>query len=304
MEAPVTHEYNYVDLATRYEREVVPTKAPQTQKGNRLELKQLAKFFGNPPAPLNQITPQRVHQYLAWRKFITRANREKALLSHMFNMARQWGWTSLANPCAGIKGATEHGRAVYVEDDALELIRKCADPPVRNALRLAYLTGQRPADVISSTSEDISADQLVVTPAKTSRSTHNKIRIELRKKDKTWNTLGEFLETLRPKDQPTGKPYALLRDRKGKQLTYAQLNNGFNNAKELAQMCLSGEEDAALAAHIAEIQFRDIRAKAATDTAVRTGDIRSAQKQLGHASATMTEHYVRARLGDVVEPTK
>ncbi|OXS92895.1 hypothetical protein B7H01_16215 [Pandoraea apista] len=38
-----------------------------------------------------------------------------------------------------------------------------------------------------------------------------------------------------------------------------------------------------------------------TDT---TGDIRQAQKQLGHTSVTMTEHYVRNRRGDKVKPTK
>jgi len=34
------------------------------------------------------------------------------------------------------------------------------------------------------------------------------------------------------------------------------------------------------------------------------GDIRKAQRQLGHKSVTMTEHYVRKRRGDKVEPTK
>lgn len=35
-----------------------------------------------------------------------------------------------------------------------------------------------------------------------------------------------------------------------------------------------------------------------------TGDIRQAQKQLGHGSVTMTEHYVRKRRGDKVGPTR
>ncbi|WP_308340649.1 tyrosine-type recombinase/integrase [Pandoraea commovens] len=51
-------------------------------------------------------------------------------------------------------------------------------------------------------------------------------------------------------------------------------------------------------------QCRDLRAKAGTDKAQSTGDIRKAQKQLGHRSLVMTEHYVRDRLDDKVEPTK
>ncbi|MCX8566757.1 MAG: Phage integrase family protein [Glomeribacter sp. 1016415] len=53
-----------------------------------------------------------------------------------------------------------------------------------------------------------------------------------------------------------------------------------------------------------EYQFRDLRAKAGTDRAELSGDIRRAQKQLGHTSIKMTEHYVRNRRGEKVEPTK
>ena len=50
-------------------------------------------------------------------------------------------------------------------------------------------------------------------------------------------------------------------------------------------------------------QFRDLRAKAATDKA-DAQDMRQAQRQLGHASVVMTEAYVRARRGDKVTPTR
>jgi integrase len=45
-------------------------------------------------------------------------------------------------------------------------------------------------------------------------------------------------------------------------------------------------------------QLRDIRAKVATDT----DELGLAQKMLGHASRNMTEHYVRKRRGELVEP--
>ena len=56
-----------------------------------------------------------------------------------------------------------------------------------------------------------------------------------------------------------------------------------------------------LEALIKGVQFRDLRAKAATDKADSDG-IEEARRQLAHGSTKMTEHYVRK--GEVVTPTK
>ena len=47
-------------------------------------------------------------------------------------------------------------------------------------------------------------------------------------------------------------------------------------------------------------QFRDLRAKAATDT----GDLAHSQKLLGHRNREMTEQYVKARVGERVSPLR
>lgn len=95
-------------ISIRYQREVLIHKASRTQKDNLVEMAKLLEFFGN-DAPIEAIEPIHVRQYLTWRKDApVRANREKALLSHMFNMARDWGLTRLANPCAGIKKAANY----------------------------------------------------------------------------------------------------------------------------------------------------------------------------------------------------
>jgi len=49
-----------------------------------------------------------------------------------------------------------------------------------------------------------------------------------------------------------------------------------------------------------DFQFRDIRAKAATDT----GDLAHSQKLLAHKHRDMTEHYVRAHVGERVKPLR
>ena len=51
-------------------------------------------------------------------------------------------------------------------------------------------------------------------------------------------------------------------------------------------------------------QFRDLRAKAGTDRADASTNIRQAQHLLGHKSVTTTEIYVRKRKGALTNPTR
>lgn len=91
---------------------------------------------------------------------------------------------------------------------------------------------------------------------------------------------------------------SLIVNEKGEALGVDALRYRFDHARERAI-----EAHPELASDIREFQFRDLRAKAGTDKAEAT-DIRKAQKQLGHASITTTELYLRNRRGDKVEPTK
>ncbi|WP_238985017.1 hypothetical protein [Candidatus Glomeribacter gigasporarum] len=90
--------------AERYQREILPQKALRTQQDNLKELAKLYEFFDTPPAPLNKIEPIHIRQYLDWRVQDTlkrlrkdgknvmgtegrvRANREKALFSHIWTL--------------------------------------------------------------------------------------------------------------------------------------------------------------------------------------------------------------------------
>ncbi|NDD14541.1 MAG: integrase, partial [Betaproteobacteria bacterium] len=97
-------------IFSRYEREVIPKKAPKTQLGNLSELAMLRKVFD--AAPIDAITPQHVAQYRDKRGAAApvRANRELALLSHVFNLAREWGYTAKENPCRGVRKNRETPR--------------------------------------------------------------------------------------------------------------------------------------------------------------------------------------------------
>jgi len=94
---------------SRYEKEVIPTKAPRTQIDNLSEIKNLVKFFGK-MLPAN-IKPKHVYAYMDARgeKAKTRANREKSLLSSVFSSMIRWGAVE-SNPCKEVKSFTEKAR--------------------------------------------------------------------------------------------------------------------------------------------------------------------------------------------------
>ena len=285
----VSQMVTFKHVADRYVRDVLPLKAARTQRDNLGELGWLLKFFNDPPAPLESIQPSHVRKYLDWRGTKVRATREKALLTHIWNMARAWGITNLPNPCAGIKGYIGPGRDIYIEDEVLDAVWQAADVPLRDALDLAYLTGQRPADTLAMSALHIRDGVLMVEQNKTGA----KLRIEI---------TGE-LATLIQRMATRKANYkihtlALVCNETGRPLTAGALKSRFDKARITA-----AKQHPTLSEAIRAFQFRDLRAKAGTDKAASHG-MHAAQRQLGHRTMAMTEHYVRSRRGETVKPTK
>lgn len=283
--------------AERYIRDVLPEKAPRTQKDNLTQLEKLLAFFDDPPAPLDQIEPLNIRQFLDWRVAETkerlkkagkedsagdgrvRANREKALFSHIWNYARSWGYTNKPNPCQGISGYREHARDVYVDDVAYEAVYQQADVVLRDAMDLAWLTGQRPADVLKMSETDVKDGVLWVKQNKTGA----KLRISV------IGQLSEVIARIMERKQAyKARSLKLLIDDDGKPLTESMLRHKFDRAREL-----SGQT----------WQFRDLRAKAGTEKEMDSG-MSAAQDLLAHTTQNMTSAYVRNRVGKLVEPTR
>jgi integrase len=280
-QAVITFRY----VCDKYRAEIVPTKSPATQRDNLREIVKLIEFFDDPPGPLDAIEPQHVKQYLRWRQEApVRANREKALFSHIWNWAREQGYTSMPNPCAGVKGHKELGRkAVYIEDDVLTAVWNAADQPLRDAMDLAYLTGQRPADVLKMAISDIRDGNLHVRQGKTGAA----LRIAIQ------GDLAALLDRIAKRKHALPlHAMSLIVDEAGHPLSQFALRSRFDRARKKAAI----QKEA--------FQFRDLRAKAGTDKADSAGDVRQAQRQLGHSSVVMTETYIRARRGDKVTPTR
>lgn len=287
------------DAFDAYMRDVLPKNAPSSQAAKLVQIGLLKEFFDG--APLDDIEPMHVKQYMHWRhkKAVEwyqskkrpvpvnaghiRANRDVEVLSHMFNFAREIGMTKAANPCLGIKANEEKGRDVYVEDDIFSRVYELADQPTRDAMDLAYLCGQRPQDTLNYDERHIRDGFLHIDQGKTGK----KLRMEVTGELKT------VIERIRSRKAPYKVvSTALVVNEKGQRMLLDALQRRFREARRAA-----GVKDE-------DFQIRDLRAKAGTDKTDSSGDIRQAQKQLGHSSVTMTEHYVRNRRGDKVKPTK
>lgn len=290
----------------RYEKEVIPTKSKSTQKSNGWELARLRSIFDS--APIDQITPQHIAQYRDARKTAAKvlkdgtkipeklspvsANRELALFSHAWNFAREWGYTSKTNPCLGIRKNKEMGRNFYADDEVWGSVYTLAPMELQDAMDLAYLTGQRVADVLKFSFNDISDDALALKQGKTGKLLQIALKSDLGEK----TGLGHLIERLRA--YPI-KRSSLLTTVDGKKLTKGMLRLRFNKAREEAIQQAKKNQQHDLAQRIALFQFRDSRPKAASEIK----DIGDASKLLGHSDKQITKTVYR-RVGERVNPTR
>ncbi|MFC0349385.1 tyrosine-type recombinase/integrase [Undibacterium danionis] len=259
-------------IGQRYLREILPTLKAHTQRDYIQYFKLLDAVFGE--LAIDSIRPFDIAEYLRVRGETSkvRANRERALFSTIFNHARSWGYTDVTNPCIGIKGHREKARDRYVSDTEYLAVYSVAHPTVQDAMDLALCTGQRPADVLKILETDISDGNLIVTQNKIGK----KLRIVIE------GELANVIERImaKPRDKVNK---ALLQDPDGKGLSYYALRSRFDKAREKAGV---------------SFQFRDLRAKTATDTE----NLAHAQSLLGHKNRNTTEIYTRHRIGDLVKP--
>ena len=273
----------------RYESQVMPGLRKGTQDDYQKGLKQLRKSFEL--APVDAMTPQVIAQYRDTRSAKVRANREIALLSTIFTHAREWGLTDKANPCSRLRRNKEVPRDFYAGEIVWNAVYEEADQELRDAMDLAYLSGQRPGDVLKVSKTDINNEFLRVGQDKTGKL----LRIRLHD-----SRLGIFLNELLDRKAMAGiTTSVLITNKNGLRMSYAMLRNRWDEARERAATNAAANGDTGLAATIRQFQFRDIRPKAASEIE----DINRASRLLGHSTEEMTKRVYR-RIGEVVSPTK
>ncbi|WP_238738848.1 phage integrase [Pseudomonas putida] len=275
----------------QYLLKIIPGKAARTQKDNIYELKQLREVFDS--APIDAITPAMIAQYRDSRTAKTRANREIALLSHVFNTAREWGLTTKNNPCLGVRKNKEKPRDYYANEAVWQAGYEEAADELKDAMDLAYLTGQRPADVLSMRRDDIEGIYLLVSQGKTGK----RLRIMLQTNGVN-NSLGTLLDRIMRRNSEHLSPFFILNSN-GKRLSWEMLRNRWQDARESARIKAIGNKQPELANRIAQFQFRDIRPKAASEIS----DLTDASLLLGHSKEGITERVYR-RVGAIAKPSK
>lgn len=253
----------------------------RTLQDRRKYWKKLDPVFGktNP----EKIKPEFMLRYFDNRTSKVSAKKEVKFLSVIFNWARSRGYMMSANPVAGTtkQMKVKECRDIYVTDEMLALVYNCSVPVIQDAIDLAYLTGQRPADVLKMRWDQVKDGAVWVEQGKT----RVKLQISLE------GELSALLDRVKSRGVIG---MTILCDPKGQKLKqYGYFRSQFKIARDKAEVRAE-----ALGLKFERFQFRDLRAKSASDLE----SMAAARKLLGHATESMTAKYVRARVGEKVSP--
>lgn len=211
-----------------------------------------------------------------------------ARLSHIYNTAIEWGMAE-TNPVQGVRKNKEKPRDYYAEDIVFDAVLKHASSELKDIMGIAYLTGQRPADVIKVKVKDITQDHLLIGQNKTG----HKIRIKLNTENGR-TALGLLIDNILKRKKDHNPSLVTIN---GIGITYAMRRARFDEAREKAFQEALTNNNEELSEQIKKFQFRDLRPKAATDM----DDINLASKLLGHTKQQITE-LIYIRKGQEVEP--
>lgn len=166
-------------------------------------------------------------------------------------------------------------------------------PGTQRRLDLAYLTGQRPADVLMMRKDDVEGGFLMVQQNKTGK----RLRIRVNS-DGQVNSLGKLLSQIAERNARLVTSYLIV-SKTGIRMTATMLRKRWDEARESARTSAMMENDSLLASKIAAFQFRDIRPKAASEIE----DIGEASLLLGHTKGDITQRVYR-RIGATANPSK
>lgn len=159
-------------LLDRYSAEVVPDKAPATQRSNHRSLIRLRSALGD--NMIAAVTSQAIYQYkdICGRKYSKKyANLDLEILSHCFTKAIEWG--VITNHPMTDKKVVKYSlkaRNRYVEDWELEEWCKIASPFLLAYASLKGATGLRKQDMLTIRLRDITDTELTTTNLKTGKT--------------------------------------------------------------------------------------------------------------------------------------
>ena len=279
-------------------------KAPRTYTDNLKEAEYLKSYFGDMQP--QHIQSRHVGAYLEANRETrpVRANREKALLSHIFTWAMRhptWGCVIQHNPCKGVVRNKETKRIRIVDDNEYMAVYNLASPNVQRLMTLVYRTLQRPSDILKFGSNNI-VNRMV---------DGNMVEVLSFKQGKTGATVEIILtDDLRRALYGTGSKIDNL-TKSGK---YYDINKAFIVNRYGKPYCLDGIDSnfrRALNKYREHIKastgvkpetfgIYDLKGKGATDMYQSGIPLEYIQALAGHESVRTTEIYIKSRLNKPV----
>jgi integrase len=225
---------------------------------------------------LESVTPPHIQQYMDKREKKIAGNREIKLLGTLYRHAIRWGLCSL-NPCEGAFYHPEPGRDRYITDAELAKLKATADPMMRTIIEFAYLVGCRRQDILKLERKDFTVEGIYVRQGKTNKRQLFYMAPELERVIKSVRCVNRKAKNLK----------YLFTNAKGQQITTTGFNSAWRRLRDRADLI--------------DINFHDIRAKAITDAYNQRG-LDYAQKLGGHENRDQTEHYIKKKNTEGVEP--
>ncbi len=236
-------------------------------------------FFGDMRP--QDLRPVHVYQYLDIRakQAPVAANREKALLSHVFTKAMEWGVLD-TNPCRGVKRKPEKVRNRCPSQDEVIAFIGVSPPLLQVYVPVKVLTGLLQQDLLALRRDQLKDDGIYVEIKKTGK----KIIFE-------WtDALREAIDSALALKRPVFSLNVFC-NRRGQAYT----GDGFRSIWQRAM------NKAISTGALERFTEHDLRAKAATDADENGLD---AQALLGHMDGQTTRRYLRSKAAIRVKPTR
>lgn len=288
------------DALGRYLKEITPTKALTSQRGEKRRIPFLIKYFGS--YSLAAVTPELVSKYRDERlagsinprgsrdgaRSASTVRNELAILSNLFSVAiKEWRMGLVYNPCTIIrkpKPAPSRFRRLKADEEQrlFEAIDAHSNPMLSWVARIALETGMRSSEITSLRRSQVNLAKRVVILHETKNDEPREVPLS----DVALTVLRDALShPVRPIDTDLiffGEPGR--KDKKRKPYVFEKM---WGQAKQRAG--------------ISDFRFHDLRHEAGSRLAEGGMDARKIAAILGHKDLKMAMVYVNLYGRDLVD---
>lgn len=274
------------DYFDRYEREIVPTLAPRTQKDYRRHLQVLRREFGDRRP--DDLQPRDIGRFLDVPKGKIQRVRIVAVLSAVYSkMVGKW-YVAEKNPCQNVERHKNPPRDRYITDEEFWAVHAIMPLRMKLAMELALYTGQRQGDLLSLTWDNVLEEGVLFKQGKTGQS--RLVMFADEGEDPKASPLWDVLSRAKKVVPMIPRKY-VLRTEKGQKYT----SEGF---RSIWQRYMRKAIEKGVIKE--RFTFHDIRAKTVSDEE----DVDVAQLRAGHTNKAMTLRVYSRKVRKVVALSK